>query len=63
MAKYEVSLLKVFGLAITNKTTIEAESVAGARDKVKDAGSYVVGRFMFFSNHIPREAAEINRGE
>ena len=40
MAKYEVSLTKVFGLAITNKTTIEAESVADARDKAKDAGSY-----------------------
>ena len=40
MAKYEVSLTKVFGLAITNKATIEAESVADARDKAKDAGSY-----------------------
>lgn len=40
MAKYKVSLTKVFGLALTNTTTIEAESVDDARDKAKDAGSY-----------------------
>ena len=91
MTKYEVSLTKVFGLAITNTATIEAESVADARDKAKDAGSYtdtswhelynsvtqdkltdtyeiaevtVDGRVMedmFFSNHLLREAVEINK--
>ena len=40
MPNYEVSLTKVFGVAITNKATIEAESVADAADKAKDAGSY-----------------------
>jgi len=40
MDKYEVSVTKVFGLAITNKTTVEAESIDDARDKAKDAGSY-----------------------
>jgi len=40
MPNYEVSLTKVFGLAITNKATIEAESVADAADKAKDAGYY-----------------------
>ena len=40
MDKYEVSLTKVFGLAITNKATIEATDIADARDKAKDAGSY-----------------------
>tara|TARA_R100000306_G_C4360297_1_gene134914 strand:+ start:817 stop:951 length:135 start_codon:yes stop_codon:yes gene_type:complete len=33
MDKYEVSVTKVFGLAITNKTTVEAESIDDARDK------------------------------
>ena len=92
MAKYDVSVTKVFGLAITNKATIEAENITDAVDKAKDAGSYtdtswdelyssitqdkltdayeiaeitINGKVMediFFSNHLLREAVEINKG-
>ena len=40
MKTYEVSVTKVFGLAITNTAIIEAKNQYVARDKALDSGSY-----------------------
>lgn len=88
MAKYEVSVTKVFGVALTNTATIEAKDLAEARDNAKHidgwdeiyssmtkdnlSDSYefaeiaVNGRVMedlVFSNHLLREAVEMNKIE
>jgi len=86
MDNYEVSVTKVFGVAVTHTATVQANDLAEAQDNAKDivgwtevynsitqsnmSDSYefaeivVDGKVMedtFFSNHLLREAVEINK--
>ena len=84
MAKYKVEITKVFGLAVTNTVTVEAENQSVAVDNAKEldwlpvynsiapnnlSDTYEIAEItvdgkvvenIFFSNHLLREAIELN---